>query len=71
MNKNDVWERYRRGDLITDHELEVLLKDTKRALDSLVYRSDYGVVTRALAADVAALEGYQRARKLRSSTLLG
>jgi hypothetical protein len=65
MNKNEVWKRYRRGDHITDHELEVLLKDTKRALDSLVYRNDYGVVTLALAADVAALEGYQRSREIR------
>jgi hypothetical protein len=58
----DAWERFRKGDHIFDYELDALVRDTTKALDTLRYRSDSGVVVRVLAQDLASLEGYKRAR---------
>ena len=57
-----TWERYRRGDHITGGELLALIDDTEVALRALVYRSDFGVVTRVLAQDLSSLEGFANTR---------
>jgi hypothetical protein len=59
----DAWQRYRDGDPIFDDELRALIKDTRNAIDTLIYRREFGIATRTLCQDLATLEGYQRARK--------
>ena len=63
----DAWKRYRDGDPIFDDELDMLVKDTKQAIDLLIYRREFGIAVRTLASDLMTLEGFQRARKNRAA----
>lgn len=63
----DAWKRYRDGDTIFDDELDMLVKDTKQAIDLLIYRREFGIAVRTLAQDLMTLEGFQRARKNRAA----
>jgi hypothetical protein len=58
-----VWDCYRRGDHISNRELDTLIEDTSRALNALCYRKDFGIAVRVLAQDLASLEGYRNARR--------
>jgi len=57
-----AWNRYRKGDNVSDTELRRLIADTKVALDALIYRNDFGVAVRVLAQDLMSMEGYLSAR---------
>jgi len=59
----DAWERYRVGDHIFNDELRLLINDTRKAIEMLEYRREFGIAHRTLCQDLVALEGYQRARK--------
>jgi len=58
-----VWDCYRRGDHISDKELDTLIADTESALNALRYRKDFGIAVRVLAQDIHSLEGYRNARR--------
>ena len=59
----EIYQKFKVGDHISDLELHLLIEDTKKAIDSLDYRSEFGIATSALYKDLASLEGFQRARE--------
>lgn len=59
----DAWERYRRGDHIFDDELRLLVNDTRKAIEMLEYRREFGIAHRTLCQDLCTLESFQRARR--------
>ena len=61
----NLWEKFERGDHLTDEEIVLLIKNTRGGIEFLQNRPDCNIVFRAVIHDLNRLEMCAKARNIK------